>query len=51
VNGLTKNTEAKVAPFLSVPSPPVERQDKVWMGYERKRGKLSDLNAVLRGAL
>ncbi len=25
---------------------PVER---VWMGYERKRGKLGDLNAVLRG--
>ncbi|MDZ4848236.1 MAG: glucoamylase family protein [Pirellulaceae bacterium] len=22
----------------------------VWMGYERKRGKLADLNAVLRGA-
>jgi cyclic beta-1,2-glucan synthetase len=24
-------------------------RDKVWMGYERKRGKLSDLNALLRG--
>lgn len=24
--------------------------DKVWMGYERKRGKLSELNHVLRGA-
>jgi len=24
--------------------------DKVWMGYERKRGKLSDLNSLLRGA-
>jgi len=23
--------------------------DKVWMGYERKRGKLSDLNHLLRG--
>lgn len=23
--------------------------EKVWMGYERKRGKLSDLNRVLRG--
>ncbi|MEP6725917.1 MAG: glucoamylase family protein [Bacteroidota bacterium] len=23
--------------------------DKIWMGYERKRGKLSDLNALLRG--
>ncbi len=23
--------------------------DKVWMGYERKRGKLSELNALLRG--
>ncbi|MDB5797786.1 MAG: ndvB [Paucimonas sp.] len=25
-------------------------QEKSWMGYERKRGKLSDLNAFLRGA-
>jgi len=23
--------------------------DKIWMGYERKRGKLSELNALLRG--
>ncbi|HEY5371312.1 MAG TPA: glucoamylase family protein, partial [Hanamia sp.] len=23
--------------------------EKLWMGYERKRGKLSDLNALLRG--
>nr|WP_165930910.1 glucoamylase family protein [Paralcaligenes ureilyticus] len=25
-------------------------QDKIWMGYERKRGKLSDLNGFLRGS-
>ena len=24
-------------------------QERVWMGHERKRGKLSDLNALLRG--
>ena len=24
-------------------------QDRTWMGYERKRGKLSDLNSLLRG--
>ncbi len=24
--------------------------DKIWMGYERKRGKLGDLNAILRGS-
>jgi len=24
--------------------------EKIWMGYERKRGKLADLNAALRGA-
>src|SRR4029077_703960 len=24
-------------------------QERVWMGFERKRGKLSDLNALLRG--
>ncbi len=23
-------------------------REKVWMGYERKRGKLADLNALLR---
>ena len=26
-----------------------DQSDKVWMGYERKRGKLSDLNSALRG--
>ena len=26
-------------------------QDRIWMGYERKRGKLADLNALLRGGL
>ena len=25
-------------------------QEKVWMGYERKRGKLAEFNALLRGA-
>jgi cellobiose phosphorylase len=25
------------------------RQERLWMGYERKRGKLGDLNALLRG--
>ncbi len=25
-------------------------QERLWMGYERKRGKLADLNALLRGA-
>jgi len=25
------------------------KQEKLWMGYERKRGKLADLNALLRG--
>ncbi|MHA4806716.1 GH36-type glycosyl hydrolase domain-containing protein [Flavitalea flava] len=24
-------------------------QDKIWMGYERKRGKLTELNSLLRG--
>ena len=24
-------------------------QDKIWMGYERKRGKLADLNRLMRG--
>ncbi|MFA6312666.1 MAG: glucoamylase family protein [Sterolibacterium sp.] len=25
-------------------------QERLWMGYERKRGKLADLNALLRGS-
>jgi cyclic beta-1,2-glucan synthetase len=25
------------------------KADKIWMGYERKRGKISELNALLRG--
>ena len=25
------------------------RQERIWMGYERKRGKLAELNALLRG--
>jgi cellobiose phosphorylase len=25
-------------------------KDRIWMGYERKRGKLSDLNSLLRGS-
>ncbi len=25
-------------------------RERVWMGYERKRGKLGDLNALLRGS-
>ena len=25
-------------------------RERIWMGYERKRGKLGDLNALLRGA-
>ncbi len=24
-------------------------RDRIWMGYERKRGKLADLNGLLRG--
>ena len=37
--------------ILPAPSPaPLEsRRNSVWMGYERKRGKLADLNALLRG--
>ncbi|MGB5132459.1 MAG: hypothetical protein WBO00_07585, partial [Steroidobacteraceae bacterium] len=26
------------------------RSERIWMGYERKRGKLADLNLLLRGA-
>ncbi len=44
------NAKYSVAAFFLFHRPrrwnPVER---VWMGYERKRGKLGDLNALLRG--
>jgi len=26
------------------------QRERLWMGYERKRGKLSELNAFLRGS-
>jgi cellobiose phosphorylase len=38
------------APFLLLHRPRMwNPQEGVWMGYERKRGKLEDLNAFLRG--
>ena len=38
------------APFLLLHRPRRwNAQEKIWMGYERKRGKLGDLNAFLRG--
>ena len=37
------------SPFFLFHRPRVwNAHDRVWMGYERKRGKLSDLNALLR---
>jgi cellobiose phosphorylase len=37
-------------PFILFHRPRVyNERDKKWMGFERKRGKLSDLNRVLRG--
>ncbi|MES2263902.1 MAG: glucoamylase family protein [Pseudomonadota bacterium] len=38
------------APFLLLHRPRLlNREDNVWMGHERKRGKLEDLNRFLRG--
>ncbi len=40
----------RVAPFLLLHRPRRwNANENVWMGHERKRGKLADLNAVLRG--
>ena len=37
-------------PLLPLPPPAaLERAEGVWMGWERKRGKLAELNALLRG--
>ncbi len=38
------------APFMLFHRPRLfNEHDKIWMGFERKRGKLSDLNKLLRG--
>jgi cyclic beta-1,2-glucan synthetase len=38
-------------PFMLFHRPRLyNKRDKMWMGFERKRGKLSDLNKLLRGA-
>ena len=43
-------TGAEAGPFFLFHRPRTwNAQDGVWMGRERKRGKLSDLNALLRG--
>lgn len=45
-----KYTNNEVGPFYLLHRPRAyNERDKVWMGFERKRGKLSDLNHVLRG--
>ena len=48
----TSRAGNKIAPFLLLHRPRRwNAQEKLWMGYERKRGKLSDLNALLRKSL
>lgn len=45
----TVNSAYQASPFLLLNRPRRwNAQDKCWMGYERKRGKLADLNALLR---
>lgn len=46
----TKYSSAKEDTFFLLHRPRLwNAVDKIWMGYERKRGKLGDLNAILRG--
>ena len=43
--------DGAAAPFLLLHRPRIwNSQQQTWMGHERKRGKLSDLNLFLRGA-
>jgi len=51
IEGLnTKYTQGEVGPFYLLHRPRVyNKHDKVWMGFERKRGKLADLNHLIRG--
>ena len=45
------NDKYKTAPFFLFHRPRRwNPEERVWMGYERKRGKLAELNALLRGA-
>lgn len=45
-----KYTNEEIGPFYLLHRPRAyNERDKVWMGFERKRGKLSDLNHVIRG--
>jgi cellobiose phosphorylase len=45
-----RSEERRTAPFLLLHRPRRwNARDRVWMGHERKRGKLADLNALLRG--
>ena len=50
---VTRRTEpdgAQQGPFFLFHRPRRwNAQERVWMGFERKRGKLADLNALLRG--
>ncbi|MET0383857.1 MAG: cyclic beta 1-2 glucan synthetase, partial [Burkholderiaceae bacterium] len=56
IAALNKRYEARddanprIAPFLLLHRPRRwNARENVWMGHERKRGKLADLNALLRG--
>jgi cyclic beta-1,2-glucan synthetase len=50
INDLNEKYPGKTGYIFSFPSSAkMESKDRVWMGYERKRGKLSDLNSLLRG--
>ena len=44
------NAKHGAAPFYLLHRPRTRNaRERVWMGYERKRGKLADLNSLLRG--
>ncbi|MEO7495022.1 MAG: glucoamylase family protein [Massilia sp.] len=48
--GEPDTANAKLEPFLLLHRPRVwNPSERAWIGHERKRGKLSDLNAFLRG--
>lgn len=46
----TKYGNNDIGPFYLLHRPRLyNKHDKVWMGFERKRGKLADLNHIVRG--
>ena len=50
LNGKYREAASAMRSFCFIARADGMPRERVWMGYERKRGKLADLNALLREA-